>query len=141
MRTFKHSVANYPDSFLGIVVRPHNMCIQFRGVTSKLRVAHFDESDLVKCLNNIKVLPLSTEGIKIDISGMGTPIPLIEELQEGLIEAYLKYYKENEKYYRKTYNKDFLSFLLRQRASLTRVITVIERMELEREMYNDEDQN
>ncbi len=133
----KHSIANYPKSFHGLVVRKENFCIQFTDVKTTLRVNLKNPREgLIKTLKAEMALPVTTAGAEVYISGMRTPIDQIEQLQEALIEAYRKYYDENNIYYEQTYNKRWVNFLRRQRVAFDRIINRIERIELENELHN-----
>ena len=132
---YDHSIANVPCSFLGFVVRPHNFCLQYQDVNVKLRVANNKTDDIIKFgPENAKGLPVTTDGAQVFISGNTTPIPMVEEIQEKLLEAYKTYYNLHNDYYTRTYNKQWLTFLKKTKVELERQINIIERIELEKEL-------
>lgn len=108
---YPHSLSNYPKGFHGYVVSPHKICIQFKDVNTKLRVAYRDTSDLVKLPTTEKAMPITPNGVGIDILAIGCEMPTIEDLQGRLISAYEEYYIKHSEYYRKTYNKNFSDFI------------------------------
>lgn len=120
----KHSLANYPKKFLGCVVSPTKICLQFEGVQSKLRFkqgAHY-----VKLHDTTKALPISISGTDVDIVAVGCQMPVIEELQGYLIQAYRNYASLYSAVYREQYGKDFLAFLLTSIKELEDVIIEVQ---------------
>ena len=84
----KHSIANYPESFLGCVVSPTKICVQYKEVESKLR--YVEGGEYIKLPNTSKALPISVHGTEVDILAVGCQMPVLEDIQFGLIEAYIK---------------------------------------------------
>ena len=111
MKIYKHSFANYPKDFLGTVVSPHKICLQFQDVRTTLRVAYRDESDLIKLPDTSKALPVVSSGVGIDILAVGCEMPVLERLQDELIKAYKVYSNQHSVYYNKHYGKDFKDFI------------------------------
>ncbi|MBA4259163.1 MAG: hypothetical protein C0446_08360 [Chitinophaga sp.] len=105
----KHSVANYPSYFLGYVVSPLKICMQFKEVESKLRFKN--GAEYIKLSNTDKVLPIKTTGTPIDILAIGCIMPVLEETQLNLIEAYKEYYTKHSDIYEQTYKRSFKMFL------------------------------
>ena len=56
-------------------------------------------------------------------------MPVIEELQKGLIAAYLSYGSEHGIRYKAEYNKDFLDFLREIQTGLDQTIEILMRNE------------
>ena len=111
MITYKHSFANYPKKFLGTVVSPHKICLQFQDVRTTLRVAYRDESDLIKLPSTDPALPVVPSGVGIDILAVGCEMPVLEQLQSALIKAYKIYKEQHNDYYIKHYGKHFYEFI------------------------------
>ena len=81
----KHSVANYPRGFIGYVVSPIKICIQFENVQSKLRFKQ--GADYIKLPDTNKALPITTTGTEIDILAVAGVTPGLATivLKESLI--------------------------------------------------------
>lgn len=121
----KHSIANYPKAFLGCVVSPTKICLQFEEVESKLR--YKEGGTYVKLHDTSKALPISVLGTKIDILAVGCQMPELEALQSALIEAYIKYGRlHNETYHNTYFGKEFLDFLKETQLSLGLAIELLE---------------
>ena len=116
----KHSLANYPKKFLGCVVSPTKICMQFAEVTSKLRFK--EGADYIKSPYTIKALPIKVTGTDIDILAVGAQLPEIEELQLSLTKAYLEYSKVHSQRYKQEYNKEFIDFILKIHTEIGEVI-------------------
>lgn len=125
MKKYKHSVANYPESFFGTVVSPHKICLQFQEVVIKLRVAFHDESDLIKLPSEEMAMPVIGQGVAIDILAVGCPMPVLEKLQQDLVTSYGAYAQMHSEYYKKTYGKDFKDFLVQTTSNLNEIIKTI----------------
>lgn len=122
----KHSIANYPKGFLGCVVSPTKICLQFEDVQSKLRVK--EGADYVKLPDTSKALPISHLGTDVDILAVGCQMPVLEDAQFRLIEAYDKYGKLYSDVYAETYEgKQFIDYLKRVSSALNNVITKLDR--------------
>jgi len=107
----KHSLANYPKEFLGYVISPTKICIQFSEVSTKLRFK--EGGQYIKLLDTSKALPIKTTSTEIDILAVGCQMPVLENLQMSLIKAYKEYKIRHEKEYKEKYNKEFKDFLLK----------------------------
>jgi hypothetical protein len=107
MTEYKHSIAHYPHKYLGSVVSPRKICLQFKKVLSKCRVAYRDESDLLKRPDGRIALPLTVEGDYVDIVANGVPIAEIVELQKDLLKSYKLYIKQYADYYKEDTGKVF----------------------------------
>lgn len=113
MKRHKHSFANYPLSFRGCVVSPTKICLQFNEPTIKLRVDASTRDELKKGTDTIKYLAVPETGIDIACTAVGCQMPVVEQYQLELLEAYRKYYRLHAETYKQTYNKDFKDFLLK----------------------------
>lgn len=107
MKRYKHSFANYPSTFLGYVVSPHKICIQFQGVKTTLRNVPNETSDLIKLPDLSIALPVVSQGVGIDILAVGCTFPVLEELQMSLIDSYKEYYLKYKDDYKRLYDRDF----------------------------------
>lgn len=117
----KHSLANYPKQFLGCVVSPTKICLQFEDVQVKLRFK--EGAQYVKMLDTSKALPISTLGTDVELTSVGCQMPVIEDLQLQLIEAYAKYALNHSATYSAEYNKQFLDFLIETRERIDNAIS------------------
>lgn len=117
----KHSLANYPKNFLGCVVSPTKICLQFEDVQVKLRVK--EGAEYIKLPDTSKALPIPHTGTEVDITAVGCQMPVLEELQSALIEAYIKYGQLHWETYEQTYGGQFIDFLKRTRASIDNAIS------------------
>lgn len=122
MKKYKHSLANYPQRYIGLVVSPHKICLQFEEVVVKTRIAYHDTSDLLELRGMNPSMPIPTTGAEIHILAIGTPIQEIIELQRSLISAYKEYYNTHKDYFFKHYEKDFKEELLALREQLDNVL-------------------
>lgn len=125
MKKYNHSFANYPTGFKGCVVSPTKICLQFLNPEIKLRVNPNERHLLPKQTDNDVYLPVPEHGIQIEVTAVGCQMPVVEEYQKELIEAYKKYYRTYAQTYKDTYNKNFKDFLLQIRAKLTILIDEI----------------
>lgn len=107
MKKYKHSLANYPKDFLGYVVSPHKICIQFQDVRTTLRAVPNQHEDLTKLPTGDKALPIIPTGVGINVLAVGCEFPVLEKLQMDLISAYKEYYSKYKEDYRRLYGKDF----------------------------------
>ena len=120
----KHSIANYPLGFVGCVVSPTKICLQFSDVTCKLRVK--EGAAYVKLPNTSKALPIAHTGTEVDVVAVGCQMPELEALQGALIEAYIKYGRLHKETYHNTYSgKEFLDFLKETHLSLGLAIELL----------------
>jgi len=125
MKKYKHSTANYPESFLGTVISPHKMCLQFLDVVTKLRVAYHDTSDLIKLPCENMAMPVVGQGVAIYSLNIACPMPLLEKLQQELVTSYGAYLQMHSEYYKRTYGKDFSRFLIETRDNLDELIKTL----------------
>jgi len=119
----KHSLANYPTQFLGCVVSPNKICMQFSDVQSKLRFkqgAHY-----IKLPDTSKALPITPTGTDVDLLAVGCVMPVLEQTQLNLIQAYLEYGIKHSDSYRDKYSSEFLGFLIRVHKELEDVISAL----------------
>lgn len=107
MTEYKHSIANYPHKYLGSVVSPRKICLQFKTVLTKCRVAYKNTSDLLKRPDGRIAIPITTDGDYVDIVANGVPIAEIVELQKDLLNAYKIYIKQYSDYYKEDTGKVF----------------------------------
>jgi hypothetical protein len=122
------SLANYPESFKGYVVSPTKICLQFNNPQVKLRLHDTDREDFAKYgPNSDRMLPIGTLGTDVDCIAVGCQMPVVEEYQLQLIEAYKKYWRLYRGHYEKTYGKSFLDFLLHLRVSIGNLLDEVER--------------
>jgi hypothetical protein len=112
----KHSLANYPSQFLGCVISPTKICLQFEEVTAKLRFK--EGASYVKLPSTHKALPISVSGTAVDILAVGCQMPVIEDLQAALLSAYVVYGLQHLAAYEAAYNKEFIEFLMHTRKGL-----------------------
>lgn len=125
MKTYKHSLANYPKNFHGYVVSPHKICIQFKDVGTKLRVAFKNTSDLIKLPSTEVALPIVTKGVGIDILAVGCEFPVLEDLQMKLLDAYKEYYMKHKDDYKRLYGKSFKDFLYATQLKLSYLLSEV----------------
>jgi len=119
----KHSLANYPQKFLGCVVSPTKICLQFEEVLVKLRLKQ--GADYIKLPDTSRALPIAHTGTGVDITAVGCQMPVLEDLQANLIKAYVTYGQLHTATYEQQYGKDFMSFLLQTRKNLDDAITAL----------------
>lgn len=111
MLNYNLSLANYPTKYKGYVVSPLKICIQFEDVEIKAR-AEFNDLMLIKYgVDNEKHSLVSTLGTKYNCIAVGCKIPIIEEMQFDLLNAYKTYNDNYAETYKKAYNKEFKEFL------------------------------
>jgi len=122
MTTILNSIANYPKQFHGTVVSPTKICIQFSHVESKLR--HKVGGYYIKLPDGLRGLPITPEGVDIDQLAVGCQMPIIEDLQMGLIDAYTKYAKLHTHRYKQVYDKEFIDFLQQTKDAIDDCIEV-----------------
>ncbi len=126
-----HSLANYPLKFKGTVVSPTKICLQFEDVQVKFR-KNMSSGEYLKMPNGDVCIPISTTGTDILTSNMGCQMPVLEDVQFGMINAYISYGKYNSGVYKDTYGKEFLDFLLHVQVELANAILQV-RQSLESE--------
>ena len=108
------SFANYPKSFKGCVVSPTKICLQFNDPEIKLRIHDTDRADYTKFgPNNDIMIPVGTLGTTIKCTAIGCQMPVVEDYQLQLIDAYVEYSRFHSKIYEETYSKSFKDFLLK----------------------------
>jgi len=122
MTTILNSIANYPKKFHNTVVSPTKICIQFSHVESKLRLKA--GGYYIKLPDGYKGLPITPEGVDIDQLAVGCQMPIIEDLQMALIDAYTKYAKLYTHRYKQVYNKEFIDFLQQAKDAIDDCIEV-----------------
>lgn len=116
----KHSLANYPKNFLGYVISPTKICIQFAEVDTKLRFK--EGGEYIKLPSTEKALPISPKGTPVEIVAVGCQMPVLEDLQNHLLNAYLQYGKLHSQIYKDVYQKEFLDFLCLMSSRLNTII-------------------
>ncbi len=121
-----HKLANYPTGFGGTVVSPTKICIQYTGVQTKLRVNVYSKTPIIKTPDSHRAISIRDDGTDIGVLAVGCQLPVLEQVQMGLIEAYRSYAREHSDTYAEKYGKSFMSFLLRMQAELDKVIGEIE---------------
>ncbi len=122
MRKFKHSFANYPARYLGYVVSSYKICLQFEDVIVKTRVAYRDTSDLMNLPTAEYALPVTVNGVNINILAVGTPIEEIIRLQHSLINSYREYAATHSEYFLNKTGTDFRDELLRMKEKLDQLL-------------------
>ena len=111
--TNNFGLANYPKGFRGCVVSPLKICMQFEKPTIKLRtLGHHD----------VRKAEVNVVGNDWDVTAVGCVMPVLEETQRHLIEAYQTYALDHADTYRQTYGKEFNDFLIEIRNKLNGVI-------------------
>lgn len=121
----KNSIANYPLSFVGCKVSPTKICVQYGEVTSKLR--YREGAEYIKVLGVVKSMPIRTDGTEVDVLAVGCQMPVLEQVQAGLIDAYIEYGTLYSDRYKEEYGKEFMDFLLTLKVSLDRAIRKIDK--------------
>ncbi len=119
-----HSLANYPKKFKGTVISPTKICMQFEDVQVKFR-RDIGSTEYLKMPNGDISIAIATTGTDIDISAMGCQMPVLEDVQFGLINAYISYGRYHSQTYRDTYGREFLDFLLHVQAQLANAIVKV----------------
>lgn len=120
------SIAEYPESFRGCVVSPTKICIQFNNPQLKLRLHDTVRDDFPKFgANSDRMLPIGTLGTDVDCIAVGCQMPVVEDYQMALIEAYQKYWELHRVTYSVTYRREFKDFLLKLQTKLNNLITEI----------------
>ena len=113
MMTKHFGLANYPKGFRGCVVSPLKICMQFESPTIKLRtLGHHD----------VRKAEVNVAGTEWEVTAVGCMMPVLEEAQHQLIEAYSIYAMAHAEKYRETYGKEFKDFLDEIRNKLNGVI-------------------
>lgn len=117
------SFANYPQSFKGCVVSPTKICLQFNDPEIKLRLHDTDKADYTKYgPNNDVMVPIGTLGTTIKCTAIGCQMPVVEDYQMQLLDAYVEYARKHSKTYALTYSKSFRDFLLKIQAKINNVL-------------------
>lgn len=116
----KHSLANYPLKFLGYVISPTKICLQFEEVTTKLRFKQ--GADYIKLPSTAKALAIEPTGTSVDILAVGCQMPVLKDMQHQLIHSYRTYLHEHSATYYQTYGADFMEFLIEIREGLDEII-------------------
>lgn len=111
MKTVKHSFANYPTGFKGYVVSPTKICLQFSEPQINLRVDADTRFELKTLPNNDRYLEVPEHGINISVTAVGCQMPVVEQYQLALIDAYTQYYHTHSQVYTEIYGKDFKDFI------------------------------
>ena len=111
--TENYGLANYPKGFRGCVVSPLKICMQFERPTVKLRTLG---------RHDVRTAEVNAAGNDWEVSSMGCPIPVLEECQRHLVDAYRKYGEEHSDLYAETYDREFRDFLIEIRDKLNGVI-------------------
>jgi hypothetical protein len=120
---YPYSLANYPTSFKGTVVSPTKICIQFNDVNIKLRLHDTDRELLQKAgPNSDRVFPIGTLGTDVMCVAVGCQMPIVEDYQMALIDAYEKYNDLHVEKYKETYGKEFKDFILRLKVEVDRLV-------------------
>ena len=70
-------------------------------------------------------MPIRTDGTEVDVVAVGCQMPVLEQVQEGLVDAYIEYGRLHSERYKEEYGKDFVDFLLKLRTSIDRAIRKI----------------
>lgn len=117
-----HSLANYPTTFKGTVISPTKICMQFSDVEVKLRKNLESTEGLLKQIDNILALPIRVTGSPVAGVAVGCQLPVLEALQQALIDAYVHYGNLHSDRYRKEYGKEFMDFLLNTQTQLNTAI-------------------
>lgn len=110
---YPYGLACYPNNWFQAKVSRTKICIQFQGVDMKLRSLSHDLNPLPKRVSDQqRYIPITTtEGDSVEILAVGCQMPVIEDLQMQLIDAYNHYARHYLEDYKKEYNKDFAIFL------------------------------
>jgi len=112
MTKYNVAFANYPESFRGYVVSATKICLQFDNPQVKLRLQQTDKTLYNKGgTDSDRYVPVYTSGTNIDCIAIGCQMPVVEDYQLQLIEAYLKYFLTHKKTYHETYGKKFKDFV------------------------------
>ncbi len=127
MKTYKHSFANYPKGFEGTVISSHKICLQFKDVEVDLRIAYKDTSDLIKLPDTKHALPVVSDGVNIHILAVGCEWPVLEQLQDQLIESYIKYAKIHKGAYKRLYDKEFKDFVSKLKVEVDKLKTIVDK--------------
>lgn len=123
---YKATLANYPQAFKGYVVSPTKICIQFNGCQVKLRPL-IDINNFSKHgPNNDRIIPIATTGTDIEGIAVGCQLPVVEEYQLGLLDAYEEYYNKYKEIYSSTYNKNFKDFILNIDTKVKHLLSLID---------------
>jgi hypothetical protein len=114
--------ANYPKKFKGYVVSPDKICLQYEDTQIKLRKLEGDFKKLGKIGKDserfVPVVPLGTD---IEVLAVGHQMPVLQEMQLKLCEAYKEYYKLHKDTYKEKYGEDFTEFLGRIQKLLSEI--------------------
>lgn len=122
---FPYSFANYPLSFRGCVVSPTKICLQFNSPQIKLRL-HGQGQELPKIGPvSDRYVPVTTKGIEVDCTSIGCQMPVVEDYQMQLLEAYELYYRTYNNTYRETYKKDFKDFISKLKTQVDQLFKIV----------------
>lgn len=119
---YQHNLASYPKTWIGTMISPTKICLQWSQPLVKLRVFNNETKDLIKLPNTDKAATIPTQGCEFNILAVGCQLPVIEDLQMTLLDSYRQYYTQHRVTYSETYNKDFKDFLINLKTTLTTII-------------------
>ena len=115
-----HSLAQYPTGFVGCIVSPTKICMQYGPLEAKLR--YKEGAEYIKLPSTAKALPISVTGTHLAVSAIGCQMPVLEDAQRALYQAFLVYGQSHAEVYRKTYGKEFMDTLIELRTCLDETI-------------------
>ena len=121
MSDIKNSLANYPKKFLGYVVSPLKICLQFEEVESKLRFKQ--GAEYIKLPTTEKAMVIKPTGSPLDILSVGCPIEVLLEAQTALVEAYREYMNKHGEEFKEKTGRNFKDELRKINKSLDELIT------------------
>jgi len=115
----KHSLANYPKQFLGCVVSPTKICLQFEEVDTKLRFK--EGAEYIKLPSTHKAIAISPLGTDIDLLSVGCQMPVLEEALLSAVNALSIYKERHADTYLETYEKPLEDFLFLLKESVNKL--------------------
>jgi len=126
MKKYRHAFANYPTGFKGCVISPTKICLQFTDPQIKLRIDPETRNELKKLPDNDRYIEVPEHGVEISVTAVGCQMPVVEQYQLDLIDAYRTYAFNHSGVYLEKYSKDFIDFLIEVNNKLNTLIKDLE---------------
>ena len=120
---YEFGIASYPTGFIGYVVSPTKICLQYSGVDVKFRPLG-KPTDMLRKGSNGVYLPIEVSPNTIEVLATGSQMPVLEEMHLGLLDGYKEYIGKHLETYKSTYNKDFKDHLNKLKEKLDVLLTM-----------------
>lgn len=118
---YEFGIASYPTGFIGCVVSPTKICLQYSGVDVKFRPLGKSTDNLPKGSAG-RYLPITVSPNTIETLATGSQMPVLEQMHLGLLDAYEEYIKTHYETYSRTYDKKFVDHLKQVQIKVNRLV-------------------